>query len=135
MVEAASQFQKPLALALDGALKHLESLDTAPVCASTDPATLRSRLEKTLSDEGTPADRVIEDLLTDTAGGLIGSAGGRFFAWVIGGSLPAALAADWLTSAWDQNAAQFTASPAAAIVEDVAGNWHSGCSAWGAETS
>jgi glutamate/tyrosine decarboxylase-like PLP-dependent enzyme len=123
MIDVVSQFRKPLMLALDGALEHLESLDTGPVCATEDPATLRTRLEKTLHAEGTAADRVIEELLADTAGGLIGSAGGRFFAWVMGGSLPSALAADWLTSAWDQNAAQFTASPAAAIVENVVGTW------------
>lgn len=123
MIDVASDFRKPLALALDGALKHLESLDTAPVNATTDPATLRQRLQKTLTAQGIAPDRVIEELLADTAGGFTGSPGGRFFAWVIGGSLPAALAADWLTSAWDQNAAQFTASPAAAIVEDIAGTW------------
>ncbi|MEM7316532.1 MAG: aminotransferase class V-fold PLP-dependent enzyme, partial [Planctomycetota bacterium] len=48
---------------------------------------------------------------------------GRFFAWVIGGSLDSALAADWLTSTWDQNAALFSCSPAAAVVEEVAGEW------------
>ena len=123
MIEVESEFRKPLGLALEGALKYLESLDIAPVCATVEPTTLRARLEKPLIEDGTAADRVIEDLLADTAGGLIGSAGGRFFAWVIGGSLPAALAADWLASAWDQNAAQFTASPAAAIVEEIAGKW------------
>ncbi len=50
-------------------------------------------------------------------------AGGRFFAWVIGGALPAALAADWLTSAWDQNAHNFGTGPAAAMVEEAVGNW------------
>jgi glutamate/tyrosine decarboxylase-like PLP-dependent enzyme len=48
---------------------------------------------------------------------------GRFYPWVIGGALPAALAADWLTSAWDQNAHNFATAPAAAIVEEVAGAW------------
>ncbi len=54
---------------------------------------------------------------------FLGSAGGRFFGWVIGGSLPSALAADWLTSAWDQNAGHHACSPAAAVAEEVAGEW------------
>src|SRR5215472_7191482 len=51
------------------------------------------------------------------------SGGGRFFGWVIGGTLPAALAADWLTSTWDQNGASNLTAPAEAVVEEVAGAW------------
>ena len=66
---------------------------------------------------------MIAELAADVQGGILGSAGGRFFGWVLGGSLPAALAADWLTAAWDQNAGLYAAGPAAAIVEEVAGAW------------
>lgn len=84
---------------------------------------LRSRLGTPLSDAGVDPCRVIDELVASTAGGHLGSAGGRFFAWVIGGSLPSALAADWLTSVWDQNAGLYAVGPAAAVVEEIAGAW------------
>jgi glutamate/tyrosine decarboxylase-like PLP-dependent enzyme len=85
--------------------------------------TLRWRLDKPLSDDGIPPDQVVAELAGDVKGGILGSAGGRFFGWVIGGSLPSALAADWLTSAWDQNAALYACGPAAAVVEETVGRW------------
>lgn len=93
MIEIDSIFRKPLELALHSALTYLNELDTAPAGASNGAAALRSRLVKTLSHESVAADRVIEELIADVEGGLIRSAGGRFFAGVMGGSLPAALAA------------------------------------------
>jgi glutamate/tyrosine decarboxylase-like PLP-dependent enzyme len=112
-----------LGRAFDGALAHLNGLAAAPVGATVDLPTLRARLDVGLGEAGTPPDRVIEDLIAATRGGHLGCAGGRFFAWVIGGALPSALAADWLTSAWDQNAALYACGPAAAVVEEVAGAW------------
>src|ERR1041385_443019 len=49
--------------------------------------------------------------------------GPRFFGWVIGGSLPAALAANWLAGAWDQNAGLFVATPIATVLEEVSLGW------------
>jgi len=48
---------------------------------------------------------------------------GRYFGFVIGGSLPAALAADWLATAWDQNAGLYVAGPSASVVEQVTREW------------
>jgi len=70
-----------------------------------------------------PGARVIDELVADSRGGITGSQGGRFFGWVIGGGLPAAMAADWLTTVWDQNAGVYAAGPAAAVVEEIAGAW------------
>ena len=114
-------------MSLDTALTHaqawLDGLNARPVHATADLATLRRRLNKSLPENGLPPEQVIADLVRDAEGGILGCAGGRFFGWVIGGALPSALAADWLTSAWDQNAALYACAPAAAVVEEVAGAW------------
>jgi glutamate/tyrosine decarboxylase-like PLP-dependent enzyme len=117
------QEQQALERALAHALAHLESLDASPVGATAPLENLRRALARSLPDGGTSAPQVIDELVADTAGGLLGSQGGRFFGWVIGGSLPASMAADWLTTAWDQNAGIHACSPAASVVEEVAGSW------------
>ena len=55
--------------------------------------------------------------------GTVASAGSRYFGFVTGGSLPAALAADWLVSAWDQNGVVFVSSPLVSVIEQIAGSW------------
>jgi len=109
--------------ALRHAVTYLEGLSQRPVAATVGLEELRARLGGELAEAGTPATRVIDDLVAATAGGHLGCAGGRFFAWVIGGTLESALAADWLTSTWDQNAAMYACAPAAAVAEEVAGGW------------
>ena len=66
---------------------------------------------------------VIAELVTKATPGLRAMTGAGFFGWVIGGSHPTGVAADWLTSAWGQNAANFAAAPAASAAEKVAGDW------------
>jgi glutamate/tyrosine decarboxylase-like PLP-dependent enzyme len=117
----------PLSQALARAQHHaqafLSGLDGRPVAATTGLAELRWRLGVELGRQGVPAPQVVDELVAATEGGHLGSAGGRFFAWVIGGALPSALAADWLVSAWDNNAALYACAPAAGVVEEVAGDW------------
>lgn len=93
------------------------------MAASASLETLREKLHKPLNINGLTAEQVIDDLVADTDGGIMGSASGRFYGWVIGGSLPAALAADWLTSTWDQNAASYSCGPAEAVIEEACGRW------------
>ena len=76
-----------------------------------------------LPEEGSDPLEVVEALIAGAEPGLVAMPSGRFFGWVIGGVLPAALAADWLTSAWDQNAGLLVSSPAAAGAERVATGW------------
>ena len=122
-MEADDSSLRVLSLAQQHALSFLNNLDRAPVGATVDLKTLRARLNKSLAESGLPPEQVITELVADVEGGLLGSASGRFFGWVIGGSLPVALAADWLTATWDQNAALYATSPAAAVVEEVVGLW------------
>ena len=105
------------------AAEYLDSLDQRKVSEEPDPQALRNRLHKELTNEGLPPLQVIEELAEDARDGLLNSANGRFFGWVIGGGVPVSIAADWLTSAWDQNAAAYACSPAAAVIEDVVAEW------------
>src|SRR5438128_3413055 len=107
MKKLAPDFRTALDVAFDRAISHLEHLGDSSVAATADIAALRARISKPLAQEGVPPQQVIEELVRDVEGGLLGSAAGRFFGWVIGGALPAAVAADWLTSAWQQNAALY----------------------------
>lgn len=112
-----------LARAAEIAASYLDTLDGRKVSDETDPDRLRAELHKDLTDKGQPPLQVIQDLATDAEPGLLHSASGRFFGWVIGGALPVSIAADWLTTAWDQNAAAYACSPSASIIEDVLADW------------
>src|SRR5258705_6952062 len=123
MEKLDADFRRTLDTAYHRAIAHLENLNETSVAATAELHTLRTQIDKTLAREGVAPEQVIRDLSNDVAGGLLGSAGGRFFGWVIGGVLPAAMAADWLTSAWQQNSALYACSPAAAVVEETVGRW------------
>ncbi len=84
---------------------------------------LRAALDLELTDEGEDPRAVIAELARDAEPGLVASAGPRYFGFVVGGALPVAVAADWLTSAWDQNGTNYLVSPAPSIAEEVAGRW------------
>jgi hypothetical protein len=102
---------------------YIDSLPSRPVGASASLAELVSQLDRPLSDDGEDPRTVIEELARDVEPGLVASAGPRYFGFVIGGALPVAVAADWLTSAWDQNAGVYPAAPALAVVHKVVGGW------------
>jgi glutamate/tyrosine decarboxylase-like PLP-dependent enzyme len=112
---------------LDGTAAHaaayLETVNSRPIATTASVDELRARLAKPVPELPTEPMQVIDELVRDTAGGILGSSSGRFFGWVIGGTLPVALAADWLTSTWDQNAAANVTAPAEAVVEEVCGEW------------
>jgi glutamate/tyrosine decarboxylase-like PLP-dependent enzyme len=107
----------------DYAAQFLGSLDERPVRAQASIQELRKALGGPLPERGSDDAQVVAELIAGAEPGVIAIPGGRYFGFVIGGALPAALAADWLTSTWDQNAGLVAAGPSAAVVEEVALEW------------
>ena len=107
----------------DIAAEYLASLPERPVRADASLDELRSALGVALEDGSLPALQVIEELVEASDPGLVGTQSPRYFGFVIGGALNAAIAADWLTSVWDQNAAGYPGGPSAAVAEEVACGW------------
>jgi glutamate/tyrosine decarboxylase-like PLP-dependent enzyme len=105
------------------AADYLDTLGDRPVFPQVSPEELREALGGPLPDEPLPAEQVVEELATAAEPGVVALGSGRYFGFVIGGELPAALAADWLTSAWDQNAGLYAGGPSASVVEQVTREW------------
>ncbi|MBG6224803.1 glutamate/tyrosine decarboxylase-like PLP-dependent enzyme [Arthrobacter sp. CAN_A2] len=112
-----------LAAAAGHARRWLESQEERRVGPSRTAADLTTDFGGPLPQAGSPAADVVDYLAAKAEPGLMAMPSGRFFGWVIGGTLPAALAADWLVSAWDQNAGMRFATPATAAIEEAAGTW------------
>jgi len=109
--------------AFDHALAYLEGLPARPVTSRASLAEMRAALGGPLPEQPLEPREVVAALATAAEPGVVASSSGRFFGFVIGGATPAALAADWLTSVWDQNAGLYILGPAASVVEEVAGRW------------
>jgi len=112
-----------LDIAFAEARRFLGSLDTRPVASRGTPDEMRAPLPAHFPAQGMAATDVVRAIAAAAEPGLTGNAGGRFFAWVKGGALPAALATDIMCSAWDQNAVLASTSPAGAVLEEVAGRF------------
>ena len=114
-----STLRRAAALAED----HLEGLAGRGVAALTSYEDVLATLDEPLPEEGEDATSVVERLAQVLGPATVASPGPRYFGFVTGGALPAALGADWLASAWDQNGFTRTSSPAAAAVETAAERW------------
>ncbi len=119
----ADDTERVLRRASELALEFVAGLDERHVGALTDDNGLVARLAGPLPDEGEDPETVVEQMARDFDPGLVATAGPRYFGFVVGGQLPAAAGADWLTGTWAQNSNLHPMSPAAAAAELVAGPW------------
>ncbi|MBX0299700.1 aminotransferase class V-fold PLP-dependent enzyme [Cryobacterium sp. 1639] len=123
MTYRPEDYREPLEQAARAAREWLDSLPSRPVKPREPIDTLSAAMHLPLTEQPTDAAEVVAELARLADPGLMPIGSGRFFGWVMGGTLPAALAADWLVSAWDQNNGLRYATPAAAAIEERAGAW------------
>ncbi len=112
-----------LARAAELAADWLDTLDTRPVRAEVDYRAMLRAVDCPVPERGTDPHALIEELAALAEPGLTAMGSGRFFGFVIGGSVPAATAADMLATAWDQNTGLAAPTPATSALEAVTGRW------------
>ena len=111
-------------VAADHAADFLESLVDRPVRAEeSDPRVLRAALGGPLPETGVAARLVLDELVEHAGPGIVASQSPRYFGFVVGGSIPASLVADWMAAAWDQNAGGYLLSPASGVLQEIVGDW------------
>ena len=120
---SADAYDRVLGVADRRARRYLSELPDRPVREAASVDELRRRLDRELPDTGEDPVAVVEELADAAEPGLIATAGPRYFGFVIGGALPAALGADLLATAWDQVASLYVCGPSASVAEEVAGRW------------
>ena len=123
MTRAPDRREAALDRAHEHALGWFASLADRPVPARATADEVAEALGRELPEVGTDPAEVVDLLARSCDPGLTAMPSGRFFGFVIGGTHPAALAADWLVSAWDQNCCLRRPTPAHSAVEDIAGAW------------
>jgi glutamate/tyrosine decarboxylase-like PLP-dependent enzyme len=117
------QLSNLLVRAAEQAAAYRASLADRPVAATADPAEVRAAFGGRMPAGPTAPEKVLEELLAAAEGGLVATAGPRFFGFVIGGALASATAADVLAAGWDQCAFNAVLAPAASAAEESAGGW------------
>jgi glutamate/tyrosine decarboxylase-like PLP-dependent enzyme len=118
-----SEWTQLFQIAAERSARYLDGLDQRSVAPSPEAIARLEELDHALPEQPTDAQVVLKLLDQIGSPATVASAGSRYFGFVIGGSLPAALAANWLAGAWDQNAALIAASPVAAALEKVTLRW------------
>jgi glutamate/tyrosine decarboxylase-like PLP-dependent enzyme len=105
------------------AASWLEDLPERPVRPAASRDELLAALDSPLPDAPGDALSIFEELAKSAEPGVMATTSGRFFGFVIGGATPASIAADWLTSVWDQNSGLYVAAPSSSVVEEIVGRW------------
>ena len=103
--------------------RYLRSLNTRPVSPRAEAVSALKRLDVPLQNDPIDPKQVIQELDELVTPATMAMGGPRFFGFVIGGSLPAALAANWLASAWDQNTGLYNSTPGTSHLEQVSLRW------------
>lgn len=109
--------------AAERAIHYLDNLDNRPVFPAAENIHALTQFDEPLPDDSTEPETVIQMLDEIGSPATVASAGGRYFGFVTGGSLPVTVAANWLAAAWDQNVAMPVMSPVAAKLEEVTLGW------------
>lgn len=109
--------------AFDAAIHYMHGVDTRSVMPTDEAIAALADLKQPMPESGSDAVSVIAELDRIGSPATVATTGGRFFGFVVGGALPVTVAANWLASAWDQNAGTWVLSPVAAELEEVAANW------------
>ena len=123
MPASEADYERVLARAAAYSQTWLGSLGSRRVPPIAPAEEILSILGGPLPENGSDALEVIDLLAVGAEPGLMAMGSGRFYGWVIGGTLPVALGADWLVSAWDQNTGLRYATPATAAIEEAASVW------------
>lgn len=123
MTTSRAAYEPALARAAEHALAWLASVGERRIGPRATANELASTFGGALPARGCDPADVVDLLAAEAEPGLMAMSSGRFYGWVIGGTLPAGLAADWLVSAWDQNAGMRYATPATAAIEEAAAGW------------
>lgn len=113
LLDAAAEYAK----------RYVSSVDDRPVQASATASQVRNVLADQLTSAAIDERTVLDELVAQMEPGITTMGSPRYFGFVIGGTLPIALAADWMVAAWDQNAGLASPTPAAAAAEEIAGRW------------
>jgi glutamate/tyrosine decarboxylase-like PLP-dependent enzyme len=116
-------YERALEVADKRARRYLAGVADRPVAEQASVGELRKSLDRKLPEEGEDPAKVVEELADAAEPGLIALGSPRYFGFVIGGTLPAALGADWLAGAWDQIASLYVCGPSASVAEEVSGRW------------
>lgn len=123
MTSRSEAYDESLTKAHEHVRRWLSSLDERPVGPRVTASELLGDVGGALPQQGTDPADVVDELAAKADPGLMAIGSGRFFGWVMGGTLPAGLAADWMVSGWDQNAGMRYSTPASAALEESAGRW------------
>jgi glutamate/tyrosine decarboxylase-like PLP-dependent enzyme len=120
---SANGYERALEVASRRAQEYLTELPERPVRERESVEELRDRLNRDLPETGEDPVAVVEALADSAEPGVIATGSPRYFGFVIGGALPAALSADWLAAAWDQVGSLYVCGPSASVAEEVSGRW------------